>query len=371
MPRLTRWVDHPITRLLGRAVALSTFGWAALAAIFGQDRLTNPLFGFVYVWVWVGLVPLSVLGGRVWAVVNPVRTLAALAHPFRHRYPSIDWSRLGVWPAALGLAGFAWLELVQPGNTTLPVLRTWAVAWLVIVVGGAIVLGQRWVAACDPFEAYASVCARISPWQRIDGQLSLVNPLRHAATWTPPPGTAALVCVLLGSTAFDSFGATTWWIRQTQLSPVPAWMWGTVGLAAAIGVVAATYLSATSCLGGNAARRLSASMVPIVVGYAIGHYFSLLIIEGQRTAIAWSDPLSLGWNAFGTADLGINTWLFQQPTFTAVTQLVAIVVGHVGGVLVAHDLAIRAPGVRVVRQIPLLVVMMGFTIGGLVLLFRP
>jgi len=37
---------------------------------------------------------------------------------------------LGVWPAALALAGFAWLELVQPDRATLPVLRVWALVWL-------------------------------------------------------------------------------------------------------------------------------------------------------------------------------------------------------------------------------------------------
>jgi hypothetical protein len=36
------------------------------------------------------------------------------------------------WPAAVRLFGFSWLELVQPDRTTLPALRLWALAWLVI-----------------------------------------------------------------------------------------------------------------------------------------------------------------------------------------------------------------------------------------------
>jgi hypothetical protein len=32
------------------------------------------------------------------------------------------------WPAAVGLFGFSWLEVVQPDRTTLLVLRLWALA---------------------------------------------------------------------------------------------------------------------------------------------------------------------------------------------------------------------------------------------------
>jgi hypothetical protein len=68
-------------------------------------------------------------------------------------------------PAGIGLAGsggpvcFGWLELVQPDRTTLPVLRLWALAWLVILIVGAIVFGQRWIGAADPFKVYASTLA--------------------------------------------------------------------------------------------------------------------------------------------------------------------------------------------------------------------
>jgi hypothetical protein len=40
------------------------------------------------------------------------------------------------WPAAVGLFGFGWLELVQPDRTTLPVFAA-LLAWLVILILGA------------------------------------------------------------------------------------------------------------------------------------------------------------------------------------------------------------------------------------------
>ena len=54
------------------------------------------------------------------------------------------------------------LELVQPDRTTLSVLRVWVLAWLVIMIIGAVTLGQRWVGAADPFEAYATTVSRLS-----------------------------------------------------------------------------------------------------------------------------------------------------------------------------------------------------------------
>ena len=66
-------------------------------------------------------------------------------------------------------------------------------------------------------------------------------------------------------------------------------------------------------------------MVPIVVGYAIAHYATLLIVEGQRTAINLSDPLGRGWNVFGSAEMGVNSAVFSHPTGVALIQLGAIV----------------------------------------------
>lgn len=387
LPRVTRSVDHPVIRTALRVAVLALFGLVALALWAGQDRVTNPVFGFVYVWLWVGLVPVSLLLGPVWRVANPLRSL----HSALTRFASIPeaglrplggdrWQRLGRYPAAAGLFGFGWLELVQPDNNTLGVLRVWSLVWLVWVLGGATLWGARWIAAADPFEAYADLVARLSPWQRIGAEVHLVNPLRHLVTSGSPRGTWALVSVLLGSTAFDSFGNTTWWIRTTQGSSIPPVWTGSAGLIAMIALVALTYTAAVGGMRSGALDRRAArldpmalSVVPIVVGYALGHYLSLLVIEGQRTMILLSDPLGRGWNLFGTAELGVSTVLFDHPAVTASVQLASIITGHVLGVLVAHELAIGRlrPDAPVTGQLPLLLVMVGYTIGGLLLLFSP
>jgi hypothetical protein len=384
MPGLTAVVDHPIVRLVARVLVLATYAWAGLAMMAGQDLLTNPIFGFVYVWMWVGLVPISLLLGQFWRATNPLRSihrgLCALARvdPEQGLATLPNW--VGVWPAAVGLFGFGWLELVQPDRTTLAVLRLWALAWLVILVLGAIVFGQRWIGAADPFEAYAGTLAQMSIWRRVGDQVRLVNPLAGLNAWHAPPGATAIVAALLGSTAFDSFTNTSWWIRGVQDSNLPSVLWGTAGLMAMIIIVFVSFSLGAAWMGRygdqparDYPRLMVGSLLPIVLGYVVAHYATLLIVEGQRTAINFSDPLGRGWNVFGSAEMGVNSAIYNHPTAVALIQLCAIVGGHVFGIVCAHEKAVALlPPNRAVRgQLPLLLVMVGYTCAGLLLLFSP
>src|SRR6186997_2699534 len=116
LPTITAVVDSRAVQLIARALVLATYAWAGLAMMLGQDLLTNPIFGFVYVWMWVGLVPISLLLGQFWRATNPLRTvhrgLSALARVDPREGLLRLPRRLGVWPAALALFAFSWLELV-------------------------------------------------------------------------------------------------------------------------------------------------------------------------------------------------------------------------------------------------------------------
>jgi hypothetical protein len=381
---LTAVVDNPVVTLIARALVLATYVWAGLAMIVGQDLLTNPIFGFVFVWMWVGLVPISLLLGQFWRATNPLRTihggLCAVARIDPQQGLVTLQAGIGVWPAAVGLFGFGWLELVQPDRTTLAVLRLWALAWLVILILGAIVFGQRWIGAADPFEVYASTIAQMSIWRRVGDELRLVNPLAGLNAWRAPPGATAVVAALLGSTAFDSFTNTTWWIQTVQNSAVPTVVWGSGGLLAMIIIVFVSFSLAAAWMGRYGdrpatvyPRLMVGSLLPIVLGYVVAHYATLLIVEGQRTAINFSDPLGRGWNVFGSAEMGVNSGIFNHPTAVAMTQLCAIVGGHVLGIVCAHEKSVALlPPDRAIRgQLPLLLVMIGYTCAGLLLLFSP
>jgi hypothetical protein len=188
------------------------------------------------------------------------------------------------------------------------------------------------------------------------------------------------VAALLGSTAFDSFTNTSWWIKGVQNSNLPTVAWGTAGLLAMIIIVFVSFSLGAAWMGRYGDRPATAyprlmvgSLLPIVLGYVVAHYATLFIVEGQRTAINFSDPLGRGWNVFGSAEMGVNSAVFNHPTAIALVQLVAIVGGHVFGIVCAHEKAVALlPLDRAVRgQLPLLLVMVGYTCAGLVLLFSP
>jgi hypothetical protein len=71
--------------------------------------------------------------------------------------------------------------------------------------------------------------------------------------------------------------------------------------------------------------------------------------------------------------MGVNSGIFNHPTAIAMTQLCAIVGGHVLGIVCAHEKSVALlPPDRAIRgQLPLLLVMISYTCAGLLLLFSP
>lgn len=385
LPRLTAVLDSPLLRGLVRAVGLVLAGWALLALLAGPDQVINPIFGFVYVWVWVGLVPISLLFGPVWRTLNPFRSVhLLLARVTRIPHDVGAWGRFpaagGVWPAVAVLVSFVWLELVAPDRATIVVITTWVAAYVAVQVVGGLLFGSGWYAAADPFEVYALLMAKLSLWGRHRGLIVARSPLANLATLRPVPGTVGFVAVLLGSTAFDGFSNSTGWIRWLQSGDKPEVLVATAALVGMITVVVVSYQAAVylsgRLTGVGVAGELGTyihTLVPIVLGYVIAHYLTFAVFEGQRTLILFSDPINAGWNVLGTAHWQVGVGFFAYTTAIAVLQAGAVVAGHVLGVIAAHDraLAIAPASTAVVGQIPMLVIMVGYTLGGLWLLFAP
>ena len=114
------------------------------------------------------------------------------------------------------------------------------------------------------------------------------------------------------------------------------------------------------------------SLVPIALVYAIAHYFSLFVIQGQYIVPLLSDPFGKGWDLFGTADFRPNI-ASSAPNTIWYVQAVALVLGHVAGLAVAHDRAVtifrdRQDALR--SQYAMLALMVLYTVGGLWLLSR-
>ncbi len=152
---------------------------------------------------------------------------------------------------------------------------------------------------------------------------------------------------------------------------------GVLALAGTVALVAAAYLLAVDAARSAARGQLGPddflrSLLPIALVYVVAHYFSFFVNQGQ---VAWrlaSDPFGNGWDLFGTAG--------YEPRFDLLTpnviwyvQVGALVIGHVLGLVVAHDRAVdivRSRRRAARSQYPLLALMVVYTLGGMWLLSR-
>jgi len=364
-----------------RAAGLVVFAVTTLAALrpVGPADTIAPVM--VFIWFWVGLAILQAVFGNVWAAVSPWDSLGRLLQldPPAYRPPRAYPKALGRWPAAVLLFGFVWFELASPLPEEPRALGIAIVAYTAITVAGMAAFGRAaWLENGEAFGVYFGLLGRISPLVRDDEGLLAIRPVLSGLPHVEPrPGLLALIVVALGSTTFDGLSRTTWWLDATaSLTQGAAVAAATAGLLGTILAVAAVYSGAMAVAAGVVeaswhplAVRFAHSLVPIVLAYVVAHYFSFLLIEGQIGLNRISDPLGLGWNLFGTAGWRVNLTIVSATT-TWYVQVAAIVLGHIGGVVLAHDRAIalfdRSRAMR--TQYALLAAMVLFTATGLLIL---
>ena len=390
---VTTFVDSRIPRGIAAAAVLAFTGWVLAAGLCGPQTQLNALLGVIYVLLWVGLVALSLLVGPVWRVISPVRTVYLVLQRVtperlarsRFSYPDA-W---GYWPAALGLFAFVWLELASPNPAALTWVKTWLLIYFLVLLVGAWLCGQRWFARADPFGVYSMAVSRLSPFRRDPKtrRIAVGNPFDHLLSLPIRPGVVAVLAVLLGSTAFDSFSSSATWrnfadgvARTVHVVPVSVSTSAlrTAGLLVFATVVATTFSLAARATGGLDRERrralpgqLAHSLIPIVVGYIFAHYLSYLVERGQQAVFALADPLGRDWNLLGLGHLHVTYLLSLHPTVLAVVKVTCVVTGHIVAVIAAHDKALRLlpSGHQLTGQLTMMLVMVGYTFTGLYLLF--
>ena len=390
---VTALVDSRLTRGIAAIAALLFAVWVVSAGMMGPQTQANALLGVFYVLLWVGLVAVSLLFGPVWRVISPVRTVYLLLQRispqslFRPRlcYPE-SW---GYRPAAVGVFAFVWMELASPNPASLPWVKSWLLIYVVVLLGGAWLCGQRWFARVDPFGVYSMAVSRLSPFRRNleTRQIAIGNPFDHLLSLPIRPGVVAMLAVLLGSTAFDSFSSSVTWrnfadglVKAIHVVPLVVSLSAlrTTGLLVFVAVVATTFSLASRATGGidREQRRalpgqMAHSLIPIVVGYIFAHYLSYLVERGQQAVFALADPFGRGWNLLGLAHLHVAYVLSMHPTVLAVIKVSCVVTGHIVAVIAAHDKALRLlpTGHQLTGQLTMMMVMVGYTFTGLYLLF--
>jgi hypothetical protein len=385
---------------LAGALGIATFGLVVYAGFAGaQTSTANLAPTAIFVIFWVAIPIASLLFGDVFKAFNPWRAAARAAGwlaakvsrgglPAPMAYPA----RLGRWPAAIGILAFAWVELAYTGRGDPSNLAVLALVYVAVQFVGMSLYGiEPWNRHGDAFGVYFGLVARMSPLRWSRAGLLLRKPLSGLTNLDVVPGTVAVVCLIIGTTSYDGFSGGPAWgniepdltglFRDLGLGAANALQASsTIGLVAVVLIVAGLYrlgimgMQTVDPLGASAgelAARFAHTLVPIGLAYVVAHYFSLLVIEGQRMAYLVSDPLGTGANLFGTSSATVDyAWI--SATAIWYVQVAALVIGHVAGLVLAHERALVSfegdTQVATRSQYWMLVVMIAFTSLGLWLL---
>ncbi|MGH9118022.1 MAG: hypothetical protein ACRD0A_09155 [Acidimicrobiales bacterium] len=365
-----------VGRIVGLAVLLLTF----LAAVFGQpDAAANVAPYIVYVVFWVGIQFAVAVLGDIWRSLNPLDTLALL---FRMPETAGRTPRTAPgWTAAVMLLSFAWLELAYYEPSDPRVVGLWMGSYTVAALIGAGLWGRGWLRVGEGFAVIFGLLAALAPLYRdpVTAELRVRAPVSGLARAPVRRGITAVILVTLGSTTFDGVTRTGFWLDLQFEYGLVGWKLTAVNTAGLIVCILAVTVAFGLAIGATAAitdrpvrdlvEVFSPSLIPIVLAYAVAHYFSLLVFESQTAIALASDPFGRGGDLFGTVDW-VPDYNALSPAAIAWVQVIAIVVGHVLGVLSAHDRAVeRFSGRLAMRsQLPLVAVMVVFTVAGLTLL---
>ena len=425
-PVVGQMLSSQIASAVVRAVSVAVFILLVVAGFVGTDRpIENISPTFIWIIWWVGMGYVVALLGNVWMAVNPWKITfewyqrltgsrdGRESPPFR--YPE----GLDVWPALVLFFVFAWAENVYTGAFRPLTLSVMVILYSMVMWTGMAAFGKHtWLRHGEAFTVLFGLFSRFSPTEvrvidrsvcrRCDsdcaeesecidchecfeqaGDTDRELNLRPFAVGLAlrervSTATAAFVVLALSSVTFDGFQDTQTWAgwRADMLTVASADVVDTLALAAVPLIFVVVYLgfswgirAASGERSGvtTTARRFVFSLVPIALAYNLAHFITLLLIQGQLIIPLASDPFGVGWDLFGTAEYRIDLNIISAKTVWFLS-LVAIVVGHVLSVYLAHIISLRraAAGSNALRgQIPMLALMLLYTASSLWIIAQP
>ncbi|MGJ8669033.1 MAG: hypothetical protein ACSHXK_06050 [Oceanococcus sp.] len=411
----------PVRRLrqlmpLFQALSVFVLILCIVTGFFGsRDPLRN--FSPVFFWVIFVLVfsYLLVFIGDAWAALNPFRSLSnLLARVWSgstdgiFQYPK----RWADWPALVLYLGFIWFELFS--HRTPKTIAAFLLAYSILNLAGVVLIGRRhWFRHCEFFSVFFRLVALMAP---IDYRRDEAGPdgagQKHLRLRLPLSGliherpehvsTVVFVLAMISTTAMDGLQATQWWVGLfwqdpagifTQLagaSPMrimetlmPVYIaWETFWLVISPFVYLAAYLAALwlAKLITRSSRPLmmlamdfSYSLLPIALVYNITHYWTLITTHGLKIFSLISDPFGWRWDLFGTA-MKFRAPILPDMAIVWHSQVGLILFGHILSVWIAHQIALRVwptRGQAMFSQLPILMLMVSFTVFGLWVLAQP
>jgi polyferredoxin len=402
-----------------RLLSVMLFFLVVIAGLVGLQSGFNFVPTFVWVTWWVGLSFFTALVGNVWPLVNPWRIMFDWAEGLARRLGYRDGlelgepypEALGVWPAVGLYVGFVWVENVFSGSYVPRNIALFALAYTLVTLYGMAFFGKEtWLRRGEVFSVFFGLLGRFAPTEvRVKNQnvcrgcdgceaggrcvdcyecFALAAPDERELNLRPPaiglglpervpPGGATFVIVVLAGVTFDGLLQTPLWLEIVRLTPVTQTL-GVILLPALIFCIYLGFVQLSRIFGGGRdfgrfAAAYAFSLVPIAIAYQMAHYYTYLLIQGQMIISLVSDPFGWGWDLFGTADFEPRYGIVGAG-FVWYSQVALIVVGHVIAVYLAHSISLRLlrdPGRAFRSQIPMLVLMVLYTITSLWILAQP
>jgi hypothetical protein len=390
---LTGRVAIFITRviMLGLFLLLIVSGYVGV-----QDTSIN--IGPTQFWIvfLLGYTYLTAIIGNSWSVISPLRVITEAWEKVSGSkteglisYPK--W--LSYWPALLFYFLLIYNELLSGGQAAIPRnLSNLVLEYSVLTMIGVLLFGRdTWFKYGEFLNVFFGLVGKVSPLYWDKGQLRLRAPfIGLLGGQVESLSQLIFVIFMLASTAYDGFRATSSWFQidlglypyYQVLGPNGFQIFSTLSLVLAPLLFLTVYLLLvlgmkivvpTKLSTWELAKKFGLSLVPIAIAYNIAHYFGLLLVQGQAIWALISDPFGLGWNIFGTAAFFPNVGLIRAD-FIWYAQVFFIVSGHIAAVYLAHIVATQVfPRYRqaVVSQLPMLVLMVSYTLTGLWILSQP
>lgn len=398
--------------LVGLMVATVLLLVALAGGLFGaQSFFENPASILILGDFWVGLGIVSVLVANVWDFVSPLSVLGrALERALGGRGVAVSaypqW--LGLWPAFALLLVWTWVELIWASDDP-RYLALLALAYIGLQLIGMATFGaEMWLARGELFTIVARTLARFAPLELYVRQPAgpcaaercvederigcpacwlaaspkdrgvRLRPYGAGIRREPPlgPGGGTFVLALLATVVYDGFARTEKYLDlEAYLLGQSEWLAFhfrllTTLIMVAIAVTFALAFPAVAALVARpeqsglaaTARRYAPTLIPIAAVYFVSHYFVYLIYIAQFTPAVVLDPFEREW----IPDYEI--WTGIPGSLVWYVQVALIVWGHVVAVFEAHRLSgglYRGPARAVAAQAPLILLMVGYTFGGL------
>ena len=393
----------PVQVLCG-AIGVFLLGVAVYAGLRGTEAPDrNFALTFIFVTCWLGFPFFSAIFGDLFRPFNPWRAVGRAAggafariagqRPAHLAYPE----RLGRWPAAVGLFAFVWIEVVYGRTSIVSVdiephaVAVAALVYSVYTLAMMAVFGvEVWCERGETFSVYFGMFGRLGIFGPRDGGLYRRRPFSAATDWAVLPGSTAVVIASIAATSFDgaqdgafkdAIEKTFEWFTDRGVGLTTGLrLTDTIFMLLTFAAVGGVYLLGVRGMrtvpGAPSFKQLRTgfahTLIPIALAYLVAHYFSFFVFqEHAQFGYLLSDPLGTDHtDLFGTVSNEVDYKLLSANAIWYV-QVAALVVGHVIGLMLAHDRAlVYWPDYRkaTASQYWMLAVMVAFTCFGLYLL---